>query len=66
MRQTENLKKRRWVRKSRLPYDSKVIFVAKPGGEPTKFRMCIDYRTLNAITIKDRFPLPFPEELIQK
>jgi hypothetical protein len=28
--------------------------------------MVIDYRALNAITIKDRFPLPLPEELIDK
>jgi hypothetical protein len=34
-------------------------------GQP-KMRMCIDYRALNKITVKDRFPLPHPEDLISK
>jgi hypothetical protein len=66
MRQPEDFEEREWVHKSRSPYTSPVVFVPKPGGEPRELRMCIDYRTLNAITIKDRFPLPFPEELIDK
>lgn len=29
-------------------------------------RMCIDYHALNKITVKDRIPLPYPEDLIAK
>ena len=32
-----------------------VLFVRKPGGG---LRFCVDYRTLNRITRKDRYPLP--------
>ena len=31
-----------------------------------KIRMVIDYRALNKITVKDRFPLPHPEDLITR
>ena len=54
------------IRRSRSPYAAPVLFVPKPGGNPVELRMVIDYRALNAITIKDRFPLPLPEELIDK
>jgi hypothetical protein len=35
------------------------MFVKKPGGG---IRLCIDYRLLNAITKKDRYPIPLIEE----
>jgi hypothetical protein len=54
------------IRRSRSLYAAPVLFVPKPGGAPGELRMVIDYRALNAITIKDRFPLPLPEELIDK
>ena len=41
-------------------------FVPKPGGDTGELRMVIDYRALNAILVKDRFPLPYPEELIHQ
>jgi hypothetical protein len=55
-----------YIRRSRSPYAAPVLFVPKPGGAPGELRMVIDYRALNAITVKDRFPLPLPEELIDK
>jgi hypothetical protein len=54
------------IRRSQSPYAAPVLFVPKPGGNPGELRMVIDYRALNAITIKDRFPLPLPEELLDK
>jgi len=55
----ENLKKG-FIRASTSPAGYPILFVPKPGG---KLRMCIDYRQLNAITIKNRYPLPRISEL---
>jgi hypothetical protein len=37
-----------------------IIFVPKPNG---KLRLCVDYRGLKAVTIKDPYPLPLMDEL---
>ena len=49
-----------WIRKSQSPAASPAMFVPK---KPDKLRMVIDYRRLNAITIKNRYPLPNIEEM---
>ena len=38
-----------------------VLFVHKPGGG---LRFCVDYRALNRLTIKDRYPLPLIRETL--
>ena len=43
------------VQHSRSPYGAPVLFVRKKDGS---LRMCVDYRALNDQTIKDKFPLP--------
>ena len=43
-----------FIRESHSPYGAPILF-AKKNGE-TKRRLCIDYRDLNRITIKDRYP----------
>ena len=55
--------KRTHVRPSKSPYSAPVIFVRKPNGT---LRMCIDYRALNKLTIKDRYPMPRIEELLDQ
>lgn len=50
----ENLDKR-FIRASTSPAASLVLFAKKLGG---RLRFCVDYRGLNAITIKNRYPLP--------
>lgn len=42
---------------------SPVLFVKKPGGA---LRLCVDYRKLNAITIKDRYPIPLLSETLAR
>lgn len=51
------------VRESNSEYASPVILVRKKGGD---YRLCIDYRALNARTIKDRFPLPHIDDQINR
>lgn len=51
------------IRESSSPYASPVLLVKKKNGE---YRMCIDYQKLNAITVKDKYPMPLIEEQIDK
>jgi len=51
-----------WVTDSHCRFTAPVIFVKKPDG--SGLRMCVDYRGLNAITTRDRYPLPYIEDLI--
>jgi hypothetical protein len=43
------------IRPSQSPYAGPALLVRKKNGEP---RLVIDFRALNRITVKDRFPLP--------
>lgn len=47
------------VRPSNSSYASPVVLVKKKSGD---YRMCIDYRKLNSITVKDKYPLPHIED----
>lgn len=58
----ENLE-RGWIEPSQAPYSSPVLFVKKPNGG---MRFCVDYRKLNAVTKKDRYPLPLIDETLAR
>lgn len=51
------------IRESTSSYASPIILVPKPNGT---LRLCVDYRKLNAITVKQKFPLPLIEDQIDK
>ncbi|CAI5467291.1 unnamed protein product [Closterium sp. Yama58-4] len=46
---------------SRSPWAAPILFAPKKDGG---LRMCIDYRALNAATVKNRFPVPRVEDLL--
>jgi hypothetical protein len=52
-----------YIHPSSSPWGSPVIFVLKKGGTQ---RMCVDYRSLNEVTIKNMYPLPRIDDLFDQ
>ncbi|KAI7975494.1 hypothetical protein EIK77_002299 [Talaromyces pinophilus] len=48
---------------SQAPFASPILMAKKPGGG---LRFCVDYRKLNSITKKDRYPLPLIDEVFER
>ncbi|GJY46603.1 putative nucleotidyltransferase, ribonuclease H [Tanacetum coccineum] len=61
--QLQELADRGFIRPSTSPWGAPVLFVKKKDGS---FRMCIDYRELNKLTIKNRYPLPKIDDLFDQ
>ncbi|GJR74881.1 putative reverse transcriptase domain-containing protein [Tanacetum coccineum] len=61
--QLQELLEKGFIRPSSSPWGAPVLFVKKKDGS---FRMCIDYRELNKLTIKNRYPLPRIDDLFDQ
>ncbi|GJT78752.1 putative reverse transcriptase domain-containing protein [Tanacetum coccineum] len=61
--QLQELADRGFIRPSTSPWGAPVLFVKKKDGS---FRMCIDYRELNKLSIKNRYPLPRINDLFDQ
>ncbi|KAJ0546937.1 putative nucleotidyltransferase, Ribonuclease H [Helianthus annuus] len=62
-KQLQELSDKGFIRPSFSPWGAPVLFVKKKDGS---FRMCIDYRELNKLTIKNRYPLPRIDDLFNQ
>ena len=63
-RQVTLLRNCDFVERSSSPWSSSYLMVPKHG--TTELRMCIDYRALNNVTVKDRYPIPSMRDLYSK
>nr|GEZ40039.1 putative reverse transcriptase domain, ribonuclease H-like domain, aspartic peptidase domain protein [Tanacetum cinerariifolium] len=61
--QLQELSDKGFIRPSSLPWGAPVLFVKKKDGS---FRMCIDYRELNKLTVNNRYPLPRIDDLFDQ
>ena len=61
--QLQELLDKGFVRPNVSPWGAPVLFVKKKDGT---LRMCIDYRQLNKVTVKNKYPLPRIEDLFDQ
>jgi hypothetical protein len=61
--QLEELLAKGYIKPNKSPYGAPILFVHKKDGT---LRMCVDYRALNKATVKNRYPLPRIDDLIDR
>ncbi|GJQ93553.1 putative reverse transcriptase domain-containing protein [Tanacetum coccineum] len=61
--QLQELSNKGFIRPSSSPWGAPVLFIKKKDGS---FRMCIDYRELNKLIVKNRYPLPRIDDLFDQ
>jgi hypothetical protein len=62
-KQLKELSDKGYIRPSASPWGSPVLFVKKKDGS---MRMCIDYRNLNVVTVKNKYPLPRIDDILDQ
>ena len=62
-KQLTDLLSKGFIRPSGSPFGAPILFVRKKDGS---LRLCVDYRMLNKLTIKNRYPLPRIPELMDR
>ena len=59
----EDLLQKGYIRPSVSPWGAPILFVKKKDGT---LRLCVDYRELNKVTIKNKYPLPRIDDLFDQ
>jgi hypothetical protein len=62
-KQLKDLQQKGFIRPTASPWGAPVLFVKKKDGS---MRLCVDYRDLNAVTIKNKYPLPQIDDLFDQ
>ena len=62
-KQIEDLLEKKFIRLSASPWGAPVLLVKKKDGSS---RLCVDYRQLNKLTIKNKYPLPRIDDLLDQ
>jgi len=52
-----------WIRKSKSPTSALILFILKADGS---LRLCVNFRALNSMTIKDRHPLSLISKIMDR
>jgi len=60
-KQIEDLLEKKFIRPSALPWGAPMLLVKK---KDESFRLCVDYRQLNKLMIKNKYPLPIIDDLL--
>ena len=58
-----DLLSRQWIRPSHSPYNSNIVFARKKDGS---LRLCINYKPVNDQTVKNKYPLPRIDDLLDR
>ena len=61
--QLQDLVDKRFIRPSVSPWGAPILFVKK---KDETLRLCVDYRQLNRVTIKNKYPLPRIDDLFDQ